>query len=172
MTKGGYIHLWQETYGVICGQVLHILQKKRGKVLYRIHLEVASIKHFPDDPKVLIVHNGTNDVPMQAKTIKEANDWFTAIEKAQNALVTFKQKQETMRSSDESDGSSNASDVLNKSISQIWCCQANLDEALSTLELKVPNQNSPIQQIVRSINSIGHELKVNPRSSSFSLEWR
>jgi hypothetical protein len=59
--------------------MLYQLDKKEGKSLGSIHMQVAKVQ--PDKNEKLVIHifNGTNEILIRASSIKDMVDWTNAL---------------------------------------------------------------------------------------------
>jgi oxysterol-binding protein-related protein 3/6/7 len=77
---------WTKYYFILHQEMLYQLDKKDGKLMGQIHMQVAKVQNDKDDKLVIRVFNGTNEIALRASSIKEMVEWSNALHTAQKLV--------------------------------------------------------------------------------------
>lgn len=81
--KEGFFAGWVKYFFILHEDVLMQLDKEGGKPMGSIHMRIAKIQPDPKDKLVIKVFNGTNEIYLRTKNIKEQVDWYNALTNTQ-----------------------------------------------------------------------------------------
>lgn len=81
--KEGFFAGWVSYFFILHEDVLMQLDKEGGKPMGSIHMRIAKIQPDPKDKLVIKIFNGTNEIYLRTKNIKEHVDWYNALTNTQ-----------------------------------------------------------------------------------------
>lgn len=165
------LYRWRSQFFVLHDGVLSFCNKKAGKLLGAIHMKVAKVSLTAEDHLRIIINSGTGELHLRAANIQEKSKWVTALRQSQDQILA-KERESTMSLSGSIslEGLPQSEEhrkiitsptltLLTEKLADLWCIQAQFDEALSFIHSKV-EKNSPIFEISQKIQKLGSELKV------------
>ena len=77
---------WTKYYFILHQEMLYQLDKKEGKPIGSIHMQVAKVQPDKNEKLVINLYNGTNEIQLRAGSIKDMVDWTNALLTAQKAV--------------------------------------------------------------------------------------
>jgi len=75
----GFFGGWNKYYFILHEEMLYQLDKKEGKPLGSIHMQVAKVQPDKNEKLVMHIFNGTNEILLRASSIKDMVDWTNAL---------------------------------------------------------------------------------------------
>ena len=164
------LYRWQNQFFVLHDGVLNFCDRKGGKLLGAIHMKVAKVSLTAEDHLRIIVNTGTAELHLRAGNVQEKSKWISALRQSQDQILT---KERESISQDQSRimglsgmsedqrkvASSPTLNLLTEKLADLWCIQAQFDEALSYIGSRIDRQ-SPLNDLSQKIQRLGSELKV------------
>jgi hypothetical protein len=82
----GFFGGWNKYYFILHEEMLYQLDKKEGKPLGQVHMQVAKVQPDKTDKLVMHIFNGTNEILLRAGSIKDMVEWTNALLTAQKKV--------------------------------------------------------------------------------------
>lgn len=75
----GFLSGWKPYFFILYEDTLNYMDEKKQKLQGSIHLKIAKVSSSQTDPLLLKIFNGTSEMELKARTIKEKVEWMNAI---------------------------------------------------------------------------------------------
>jgi PH domain len=164
------LYRWQSQFFILHDGVLSYCDRKGGKMIGAIHMKVAKVALTAEDHLRIIINTGTGELHLRAGNVQEKSRWVSCLRQAQDHILAKERESAGLNGSVGSDIlitnedqhkiiSSPTLALLTEKIAELWCIQAQFDEALSLIQAKIERQ-SPLYSMFQNVQKIGAELKV------------
>ena len=152
---------WKPRYFILHDGLLTFCDSKGGRKKGTIYLKIARISVIPEDPLRIVLHTGTNELHLRADTPEEMKKWYQALRQEQEESIRrddMKDYPEKEIESVEKHLSPQAKaftkdvnlDSLKEKLAELWVCQAQFDETLSSVGAKAKNNPALVEQLTKA----------------------
>lgn len=164
------VYGWRPRYFILHDGLLTFCDKKGGIQKGTISLKIASISTIPEDALRIVIHTGYHEIHVRAENSHEMKKWYQALAEEQEKVIQKehlndypdKQIEEAEKSlSPEKKAITKQSnlDSLKEKLAELWCCQAEFDEAISLIAPKVKTNPDLYNQMTK-LEQLGRDIKV------------
>jgi hypothetical protein len=169
------IYRWQKRYFILLGDTLMYSEKQGDNPKGKIHLGIANILTFPDDPLRIVIHSGMFEIHIKAEKLNEQKQWLHALNEAHEQALLSSEHHELYQNISEATRDLNPSirkylvtphtEGMSDKLAHIWLLQAQMDEAISMVTPRM-EKTGPLKEQFDKISHISGEIKVRRHQSS------